>query len=404
MDTLPDIPVPDLGKDDKYHVFISYSSGDSIWVSGLIFQLEKTFPSLKICFHERDFVPGKTILDNMVQCIQSSQKTLMVLSPDFVRSRWCLFEANLSMFQDCMLHKAIVPIMLKPCPVPLYLSHLTYLDADDEKFFDKLCHVLLNSNNEVAPSSLIHFQSSLLYSGKTLLTLTAVNEEGESWEPAIFSSAPVPDALKALVDNPRIYKDAIEIINDVSPPKSCIRHTAVKVILCIIYSLLASFFFVLYIALSITSWNINNSYPNLAFAVFLPIAVVAVFLIPTQFVKIACWKKRTIKKISEEMIKKTCEANLLLSDISVLVGYSRSQLFFVYVKLHDCMETFQISFGHDNVLATNMWKKSISAYSSEYACCLARKHFPSRSADPPGHLKEGICFCQYTAMKLKNRD
>ncbi|XP_072280529.1 uncharacterized protein [Pyxicephalus adspersus] len=391
------VTVPELDKDHKYHVFISYSSGDSIWVLGLIHKLEKTFPSMKICFHERDFVPGKTIIDNMVECIQSSQKTVMVLSPDFVHSRWCLFEANLSLLQDCIVHKDIVPIMLKPCTLPLHLSHLTYLETDDEQFFDKLSQVLL-SNNDPMARSLIHYQSSLLYSGKTLLTLTAVNEESESWQPGVFSSSPVPDSLRAVVDNPQTYKQAIEIINEVKPPKSCLRYTACVVLICALCLVLAPFCITFTVAACFTQVEYKNA--GLGSLIFLPIAITAI-LAPIIFIKTVCWNKQEAKRIRQKMKMKTCQANLLLYDSSLLVGCtSKSQLFFVYIKLFDCMRTFQTAFGYDNVLTKNMWEKAISIYSSDYAVCLAKKHFPFTTTEPPGHLKDGICFCQYINTQL----
>ncbi|XP_056387187.1 uncharacterized protein LOC130282696 [Hyla sarda] len=384
--------VPTLKNGNKYHVFISYSSGDSVWVSGLISKLENTFPSLKICFHERDFVPGKTIIDNMVECIQRSQKTVMVLSPDFVRSRWCQFEAKLFIFQDCMLHKAIVPIMLRPCPVPLQLSHLTYLEADDKQFFDKLCHVLLCNNEDIEHSNkLVHYQPSLLYNGKHILTLPAVNEECEFWQNGIFSYTSVPDQLKVVLDDSEVYKQAIEHINDIPVTRSCLRFTTCKVLLCI--------FLVICIGLSSIFSAVTGAVTK-DVPICLPIAMVGILLL-TVFINILCWNSRKNKLIMQTMVLKTCETNLIFSEYCVLAGCSsRTQLVFVYVSLCHCKETIQNAFGHDSQIATEMWKKSIIYYSSDYACCLAKKHFPFASAPPPGHIEDGICFCQYISILL----
>lgn len=391
--------IPTLRKDDKYHVFISYSTVDSIWVSRLIHKLEETFPDLKICFHERDFVPGKTVIDNMVECIQGSQKTVMVLSPDFVRSRWCLFEANLSMFQDCMLQKVIVPIMLKPCPIPLHLSHLTYLEADDEQFFDKLTQVLLSNNSQLAHSSLIHYQPSFLYNGKSLLTLPALNENGGNWQPGAFASDFVPDSLRVVLDDSRIYKEAIEIINGIPSSNSLLRFTVCQVFFCLL--LVVVFIYNSgYIIASIATFSEGSVYFNML--PFLPIVMVGVLLMPILCIKIVCWKFCQAKLVTREMVKKTGQANLIFSKNSVLAGCSsRTQLYFVYASLHQCMETFYITFGHSSVLATNMWEKAIITYSSEYACCLARKHFPFNFTDSSGHVENGICFCQFVAHQLR---
>ena len=89
----PNVP-PALRGAESYHVFISYSSSDHQWTHSIISQLESC--GLYVCYHERDFTPGRTVLENMSQCIQESQKVLLVLSPEFVRSRWCLLEANMS--------------------------------------------------------------------------------------------------------------------------------------------------------------------------------------------------------------------------------------------------------------------------------------------------------------------
>uniref|UniRef100_A0A3Q1FFE1 TIR domain-containing protein n=1 Tax=Acanthochromis polyacanthus TaxID=80966 RepID=A0A3Q1FFE1_9TELE len=111
---------PTLRGEECYHVFISYSSTDYQWTHSLINQLESR--NLQVCYHERDFTPGRTVLENMSECIQESQKVLLVLSPEFVRSRWCLLEANMSLFRDCLERKPIIPVLLDPgVSVPLHL-------------------------------------------------------------------------------------------------------------------------------------------------------------------------------------------------------------------------------------------------------------------------------------------
>ncbi|KAI4789616.1 hypothetical protein KUCAC02_035128 [Chaenocephalus aceratus] len=136
----PSVP-PTLRDGECYHVFISYSSTDYQWTHCLIDQLEAC--GLQVCYHDRDFLPGRTVLENMSDCIQESQKVLLVLSPEFVRSRWCLLEANMSLFRDCLERKPIVPVLLEPgVSVPLHLCHLTYLEASDPDFKNKLLKVL----------------------------------------------------------------------------------------------------------------------------------------------------------------------------------------------------------------------------------------------------------------------
>ena len=81
-----------LANNFDYDVFVSYDSEDEPWVrEHLMVELEDRL-GLRLCVHERDFIPGKNIVDNIADCVQSSKKILMVFSRDFVRSQWCQFE------------------------------------------------------------------------------------------------------------------------------------------------------------------------------------------------------------------------------------------------------------------------------------------------------------------------
>jgi hypothetical protein len=46
------------------------------------------------CIADRDFTPGVSVLDNIVEAIQSSCKVILVLTDHFVSSQWCECEAN----------------------------------------------------------------------------------------------------------------------------------------------------------------------------------------------------------------------------------------------------------------------------------------------------------------------
>uniref|UniRef100_A0A7M4EPP8 Toll like receptor 2 n=1 Tax=Crocodylus porosus TaxID=8502 RepID=A0A7M4EPP8_CROPO len=87
-------------KDVCYDAFVSYSERDSEWVEELMVQeLEHANPPLRLCLHKRDFVPGKWIVDNIIDSIEKSHKTLFVLSEHFVQSEWCKYELDFSHFR-----------------------------------------------------------------------------------------------------------------------------------------------------------------------------------------------------------------------------------------------------------------------------------------------------------------
>ncbi|CAL9704911.1 unnamed protein product [Knipowitschia caucasica] len=211
---------PVLSQGESYHVFCSYSSTDYQWTHTLIQQLEQS--GLRVCDHERDFTAGRPILDNMSESIQKSQKVLLVLSAEFVRSRWCLLEANMSMFRDCLQRKPIVPLLLqRDLPIPLHLAHLTYLEVQQPDFRQQLMRVLCTPNQEMQGST----APPSLYNGKRLEPLSPVNERNliNKFDCGVWSNF-VPDQLSLIIRKPERYREAVGIINSVSQKKVRIKE------------------------------------------------------------------------------------------------------------------------------------------------------------------------------------
>ncbi|NWI93283.1 TLR1 protein, partial [Pitta sordida] len=102
----------------QFHAFISYSERDSLWVKNeLIPNLEKGEGCVQLCQHERNFIPGKTIVENIINCIEKSYKSIFVLSPNFVQSEWCHYElyfAHHKLFSENS--NSLILILLEPIP------------------------------------------------------------------------------------------------------------------------------------------------------------------------------------------------------------------------------------------------------------------------------------------------
>ncbi|XP_003221760.1 toll-like receptor 2 type-2 isoform X2 [Anolis carolinensis] len=101
-----------------YDAFVSYSVQNSEWVENvMVRELEQAHPPFKLCLHKRDFLPGKWIVDNIIDSIERSSKTLFVLSQHFVQSEWCKYELDFSHFRlfDENNDSAIL-ILLEPIP------------------------------------------------------------------------------------------------------------------------------------------------------------------------------------------------------------------------------------------------------------------------------------------------
>ncbi len=80
-----------------FDAFISCERKDAFWVKNyLLPQLENEQTGLKFCVAQRDFLVGSTIIDNIMGCINSSRKTVVVLSENFFKSGWCMEELLIS--------------------------------------------------------------------------------------------------------------------------------------------------------------------------------------------------------------------------------------------------------------------------------------------------------------------
>ncbi|XP_078406843.1 toll-like receptor 22 [Cetorhinus maximus] len=83
----------------KYDAFISYNAHDEHWV------LNQLLPNLEgnnewtLCLHHRDFEPGRPIIDNIVDNIYQSRKTICVISRHFLESEWCSAEIQVASFR-----------------------------------------------------------------------------------------------------------------------------------------------------------------------------------------------------------------------------------------------------------------------------------------------------------------
>jgi Leucine-rich repeat (LRR) protein len=84
----------------QYDAFVSYAAEDLPFVKNeLIKELEGN-GGFTLCLHNRDFLPGFEIAENIVAAINKSRKTVVVLSPDYINSYWCMFELNVARMES----------------------------------------------------------------------------------------------------------------------------------------------------------------------------------------------------------------------------------------------------------------------------------------------------------------
>ena len=136
----------------RYDAFISYSHKNSAWVRNtLLPRLEGE--GLRVCIDYRDFEVGTPSLVNMENAVKHSRKTLLVLTPAWVKSEWTEFEALLIQTKDPVGRgRRILPLMVQSCELPDRLQVFTYLDLTDPAEFDFQMQRLVAAIRSAPPS------------------------------------------------------------------------------------------------------------------------------------------------------------------------------------------------------------------------------------------------------------
>ena len=88
-----------LARKEGYHydAFISCTREGAKWIKRhFIPRFENDEFGLKFCIAQTDFVVGKTIIDNIIDSIHQSRKTILIVDKTFINSKWCQEELLLS--------------------------------------------------------------------------------------------------------------------------------------------------------------------------------------------------------------------------------------------------------------------------------------------------------------------
>ena len=111
----------------EYDAFVSYHKDDRGLVRNELYENIDTRdgevdtidqPRFRLCIHDRDFIPGKAIEENILKAIEFSRKTIVVLSKNFLKSAWCEFELQIAR-KECVEKERnlIIAVMLEPLSV-----------------------------------------------------------------------------------------------------------------------------------------------------------------------------------------------------------------------------------------------------------------------------------------------
>ncbi|XP_050332209.1 protein toll-like [Bactrocera neohumeralis] len=146
------ITVETLDSDKTFDAFISYSHQQQHYVNHILLpQLEQGDPPYRICTHERNWLAGAYIPEQIIESVEQSRRTIIVMSDDFIASDWARMEFRMA-HQSALNERRARIIIIKygeltnvtqlDKELQAYLKMNTYLDFNDSRFWQKLRYAL----------------------------------------------------------------------------------------------------------------------------------------------------------------------------------------------------------------------------------------------------------------------
>jgi hypothetical protein len=120
---------------DRYMAdfFVSYTSADKAWAEWISYVLEEE--GFTVVIQAWDFRPGSNFVVEMQRAATEADRTIMVLSPDYLKSQFASSEWAAAFAGDPEgLKRKLVPVMVKDCQPSGLLSsvvHVSLVGEDD---------------------------------------------------------------------------------------------------------------------------------------------------------------------------------------------------------------------------------------------------------------------------------
>lgn len=137
----------------SYDAFIAYADEDKSFIVKECIPILEVQGGMEICIHQRDFLPGEEITNNITNAIHESRKTICIITRSFLDSYYCMFEFNIARMESIYSRGGTNILLLvfydqlRAQDLPLVMLELVQQDSyleypDDEQgnivFWDKI--------------------------------------------------------------------------------------------------------------------------------------------------------------------------------------------------------------------------------------------------------------------------
>src|SRR5262245_47726170 len=114
-------------EDQKKDFFVSYTGKDRQWAEWIAWQLEAA--GFTIFIQAWDIGAGSDFVEEMNRAMRHAQRTIAVLSPDYLISVFGASESHVAYAQDPLGHnRKLIPVRVRECDVEGALRVRAYID------------------------------------------------------------------------------------------------------------------------------------------------------------------------------------------------------------------------------------------------------------------------------------
>lgn len=141
--------IDEYDKDRLYDAYVTYSLQDEHFVNQILATTLENDVGYRLSLHYRDFNVNTYVTDTIIEAVESSKRSIIVLSKNFLYNEWSRFEYKSAIHELIKRRKKIIFVLYGDLPqrdidanMRLYLRTNTCIEWDDKKFWQKLRIVL----------------------------------------------------------------------------------------------------------------------------------------------------------------------------------------------------------------------------------------------------------------------
>lgn len=168
-----------------FDAFISYCKKDEAFIAQILApELECGHPPYRMCLRYRDLPVTGYVTEAITEAIESSHRTIILLSEQYLKSDSCRFELkvahNESHLNNCH-HKLIVVLLDKNClneldaDARIRLRNATFIHWEDKRFWERLRYEMPAGRGTLKPMNCPDIRASLEFKravNSTVMTST----------------------------------------------------------------------------------------------------------------------------------------------------------------------------------------------------------------------------------------